>query len=322
MDAAVGVRVVGNDEPGVLGSLPGDVLELAHDVRVVVHVVGHAPPVAPARDLDDPEGELRVTEERAPVRDDRREGAVEGLPALREGVVLPLIEEHPAHGGLDDGAQRAVQHPAGLTLRRRVLVEALVRPRSAHLLVAARLAHLLLPGLHVFLEAPLRSRSTAALMPGRELRLDVVEVGLHLGEGAQGLLRHPVLRHRAAPRVVDEPDRHVEPAPQPPREVVTDPCAVGGLLRDAATPLATVRALLHGEVSLRLEVSDLREAQVADRGRVRRLHLDVGVAGGAQRPLHVALSAADPDLAHEDVGEGDPLLPALHDELPPLEALL
>ena len=111
----------------------------------------------------------------------------------------------------------------------------------------------------------------------------------------------PRLGRRAAPRAVDEADRHVARPLQLAREEVADRREVRDARRRGDHPGR--RRVHRRHVVLRVERGDALHREQADARMVGGRDLLVGVLRLAHLPLHVRLARADPDLADEHVGE-------------------
>ncbi len=164
--------------------------------------------------------------------------------------------------------------------------------------LVARVLHDVPPG-------PLGLRALVlALEPRQVGQLSVVPLqhGFEGGVCGERAAARPRLGGRAAPGGVDESDGHLKTLVQLAAEEVADRRERRGLLRRRDDPAA-----FH--VFERLTGGLLRDGEEVYEGVVGRGRLFRAVLGVGERPLHVRLTRADPDLADEDVLEGERVAP-------------
>ena len=142
--------------------------------------------------------------------------------------------------------------------------------------------------------ARLRVLRGVGLLPRRHVALPPVENRCEVRVGFERRARRPGFGWGAAPRAVDQADRHAEVEVQLAAEVV-------GNRREASRGLA-VAALPGGvDVVRRARRRDVGQAEQADGGIVRRFSRGLAVRRAVQRPLHVGLARAQPDFADQHV---------------------
>ena len=179
MDTAIGVRVERDNQPCVGGRPPGQKLQFANHVAVVIHVIGHGAAIAPPGDLYNAKGQIRLMEGLAPGLDHCGEGLGKRLPGFAKGVVLPLVEQDPAQGQSPERRNHAVEHAAGLPLMRRVGVGIAIGPTRHTFALGLGLLPPLFPGLEIYLVTLLGPCLTPPGNPGLLLLLELVKVTRH-----------------------------------------------------------------------------------------------------------------------------------------------
>ena len=178
-----------------------------------------------------------------------------------------------------------------------------MRPLN-HLAFRLRLGRCLFPAGQLLFVLPFRFPCVKVL----NLAIQVLDRWFQLGKGLLGLGAHPGLDRRAAPRGIDQPDRHVELLVQLTAEEVACGREVAHGLRAAKSPVASAIVLrLRGRLAIDGEQADFR---VVGRGNLGIL---VGHTTYAHR--HVRLARAEPHLADQYVGKLDQVGLALHLQL-------
>ncbi len=78
MNPLIGIRIIRRNQTGLLRCLPRIKLYLAYHIGVMIHVIGHRPATAPARDLDD--SKRKIPKRLPPLLDDQWKRRVERFP--------------------------------------------------------------------------------------------------------------------------------------------------------------------------------------------------------------------------------------------------
>ena len=119
---------------------------------------------------------------------------------------------------------------------------------------------------------------------------------------------NPRLARRAAPRVVDQADRHIELIVQLAAKEIADGRKALRRFRRANFPLAV-------EILDRRLAARLLHAHETNLRMIGGRNFQVAVRRQRQRPLHIRLARAEPHFADEDVVHLQPILAAFDDQL-------
>ena len=120
-------------------------------------------------------------------------------------------------------------------------------------------------------------------------------IGIHPAGG------NPSLHRRAAPRAVDEAERHLELLVDLAAEVVADGAKERRILRCRHGPFA-------GDIVEWSRARFSRDGEDAQLGEVARCDFSFGVFSIFDDPLHIALAAGQPHFADGDVLHGERVL--------------
>ena len=130
---------------------------------------------------------------------------------------------------------------------------------------------------------------------------------VHAGQARDFFVTRPCFNDRSAPRGVDEPDRHFDGLVDFASEVVPDGREVSDGLGRTGLPLAADVGLWiagHG--------GGARNVKKPDVGVVGCFDFGFAVGRLVNSHFHVGLAGAEPDLAHEYVGEANCLIASLN----------